>query len=176
MESPPGRSIRAGQVIDKVLVNCEQWARDFSWGHLPAEPSLGLVVVACMDSRQPLKKMLGLEPGTAHFIRNAGGLVTEDVLRSLLISVHLKGAREIMIIEHTHCGMLGLRDSDFQARLERDFGAHPHGPTEFGGFHSLDENVRAQVHRVRSHPWFPREIPVRGFIYDVENGRMTEVQ
>jgi carbonic anhydrase len=163
-------------VIDEVLVNCERWARDFAWGHLPAEPNRELVVVSCMDSRQPLKHMLGLEPGDAHFIRNAGGLVTEDVLRSLLISIHLKGTREIMIIQHTECGLLDLRESEFRSRLEREYGMHSQGPAHFGGFSSLEGSVREQVARVRSHRWFPHHVPVRGFIYDVSNGKMSEVR
>ena len=163
-------------VIDEVLANCEQWAREFSWGHLPAEPLRELVVVSCMDSRQPLKHMLGLNPGDAHFIRNAGGLVTEDVLRSLLISVHLKGVREIMIVQHTECGLLGLRESELRSRLERDYGMHSQGPSHFGGFSSLEASVREQVARVRSHRWIPHDVPVRGFIYDVNDGKMREVR
>ena len=163
-------------VIDEVLANCERWARDFSWGNLPAEPLRELVVVSCMDSRQPLKQMLGLNPGDAHFIRNAGGLVTDDVLRSLLISVHLKGTREIMIIQHTECGLIDLPDTEFHSRLEREYGHHAPGPRDFGGFSSLEGSLREQVARVRTHPWFPHQVPVRGFIYDVSNGRMNEVR
>lgn len=162
--------------IDEVLVNCERWAADFKWGNLPADPLRELVVVSCMDSRQPLKAMLGLNPGDAHFIRNAGGLVTDDALRSLLISVHMKGTREIMIIQHTECGVLGLREAELRSRLERAYGMHSQGPAHFGGFTSLEESVREQVARVRSHPWFPHEMPVRGFIYDVSNGKMREVR
>jgi len=163
-------------VIDEVLHNSERWARDFAWGDLPAEPLRELVVVSCMDSRQPLKAMLGLNPGEAHFIRNAGGLVTEDVLRSLLISVHMKGTREIMIIQHTECGLLGLRESELRARLERQYGMHSQGPAHFGGFISLEGSVREQVARVRSHPWFPHDLAVRGFTYDVNTGKVLEVR
>ena len=163
-------------VIDEVLVHCEAWARDYAWGHLPAEPTRELVVVSGMDSRQPLKHLLGLSPGDAHFIRNAGGLVTDDVLRSLLISVHLKGTREIMIIQHTECGLIDLREDELRARLEREYGAHRLGPAEFGGFTSLEGSVREQVARVRSHPWIPPELAVRGFIYDVASGRIGEVR
>jgi carbonic anhydrase len=165
-----------GNVIDEVLLNCEQWARDFTWAHLPPEPLRELVVVSCMDSRQPLKHMLGLNPGDAHFIRNAGGLVTDDVLRSLLISVHLKGTREIMIIQHTECGLIDLHEGEFRSRLERDYGTYSQGPAHFGGFSSLEGSVREQVARVRSHPWFPHDVPVRGFIYDVNTGKISEVR
>ena len=173
--SPDGR-ISTVSVIDEVLVNCQKWAENFGWTGLPAEPFRELVVVACMDSRQPLKHMLGLRPGDAHFIRNAGGLVTDDVLRSLLVSVHLKGTREIMIIEHTECGMLDLREAELRSRLEKDFGTYSQGPAHFLGFPSLDDNVREQVAKVRAHPWFPREIPVRGFVYDVGDGKIREVR
>ena len=175
MSANPNRFF-PGQVIDEVLANCERWASHFAWGDLPAEPLRELVVVSCMDSRQPLKAMLGLTPGDAHFIRNAGGLVTDDVLRSLLISIHLKGTREIMIIQHTECGLIGLREAELRSRLEREFGAYSQGPAHFGGFTSLEGSVREQIARVRTHPWFPHDVPVRGFIYDVNNGRMTEVR
>lgn len=169
------QDLSSNHVIDEVLANCEKWAANFGWKDLPTEPVRELVVVSCMDSRQPLKAMLGLHPGEAHFIRNAGGLVTEDVLRSLLVSVHLKGARAIMIIQHRGCGVLGLKDGEVRSRLEREYGPNSQGPAHFGGFTSLEESVREQVQRVRSHPWIPRQVPVRGFIYDVTNGRMTEV-
>jgi len=172
--SPPAPL--TASVTDEVLANCQKWAENFAWADLPAEPFREFVVVACMDSRQPLKAMLGLHPGDAHFIRNAGGLVTDDVLRSLLVSVHLKGTREIMIIEHTECGMLDLREAEFRSRLEKDYGTYSQGPAHFGGFTSLEGNVREQVAKVRSHPWFPPEVPVRGFIYDVKTGKISEVR
>jgi len=176
MHAHTPRPTSAANVIDEVLASCEQWARNFAWGHLPAEPARELVVVSCMDSRQPLKAMLGLGPGDAHFIRNAGGLVTDDVLRSLLISVHLKGTRQVMIIQHTECGLLDLREAELRARLEKDYGIHSQGPAHFGGFSSLEGSVREQVARVRSHPWFPHDLAVRGFIYDVNTGKINEVR
>ena len=163
-------------VIDEVLVSCRQWENEFGWKDLPVKPTRELVVIACMDSRQPLKRMLGLKPGEAHFIRNAGALVTEDVLRSLLVSVHLKGTREIMIIAHTGCGMIDLREAEFRARLEKEFGIYAQAPTHFGGFSSLEAHVREQVAKVRSHPWFKPAVAVRGFVYDVGNGKMSEVR
>ena len=171
--SPP---LPAISTTDEVLANCQKWAENFAWADLPAQPFRELVVVACMDSRQPLKAMLGLRPGDAHFIRNAGGLVTDDVLRSLLVSVHLKGTREIMIIEHTECGLLNLREAEFRSRLEKDYGLYSQGPTHFGGFASLEGSVREQIAKVRSHPWFPQGVSVRGFIYDVKTGKMSEVR
>lgn len=162
-------------IIDRLLSNCQDWERDFAWAHLPANPLQHVAVVACMDSRQPLKRMLGLDPGDAHFIRNAGGLVTDDVLRSLLISVHVKDVREVMIIQHTGCGMLGLDEQQLCGRLEREFGKLAPAP-RLGGFNSLDDSVRAQVQRVRSYQWLPKELLVRGFVYDVTNGHMREVR
>ncbi len=176
MHSSLPRNTTASTTIDDVLRNCENWAENFAWGDLPAEPVRQLVVISCMDSRQPLKAMLGLRPGEAHFIRNAGGLVTEDVLRSLLVSVHLKGTREIMIIQHTECGMLNLRESELRTRLEKEYGMHSQGPVHFGGFSSLEASAREQVARVRSHPWIPTGLPVRAFVYDVRTGRMREVR
>ncbi len=162
-------------IIDQLFSSCQKWEHDFAWGHLPANPLRQVAVVACMDSRQPLKRMLGLDPGDAHFIRNAGGLVTDDVLRSLVISVHVKGVREVMIIQHTGCGMLGLNEEQLRGRLEREFGKLTPAPG-FGGFSSLDDSVRAQMERVRSYPWAPKDLIVRGFVYDVTNGHMREVK
>lgn len=163
-------------VIDKLLLNCRAWEHDFAWDHLPATPLQHVAVIACMDSRQPLKHMLGLRPGDAHFIRNAGGLVTDDVLRSLLISVHVKKVREVMIVQHTSCGMLGLDEDQLRAGLEKKFGRFKAAPLSFGGFASLDESVRAHTQRVRDYQWLPKDLLVRGFVYDVTNGHMREVK
>ena len=166
----------AKSVIDELLSNCLAWEKEFPWAHLPAEPLRHVAVVACMDSRQPLKHMLGLAPGDAHFIRNAGGLVTDDVLRSLLISVHVKEVREVMIIQHTECGLLGMREAELRSRLEEEYGLFPQAPVSLGGFASLDASVRAQIERVRAYPWLPRDLLVRGFAYDVGSGHMREVK
>ena len=162
-------------VIDEVLQANREYARDFGFGHLGPEPTRRLAVLACMDSRQPIKRMLGLDPGEAHLLRNAGAIVTEDVLRSLLISHHIKGTREFMVVAHTECGMQGLAESGFRERLERQSGRKSEEPARFHSFHDLDEHVRRQLERVRAHPWLAALISVRGFVYDVKTGLMREV-
>jgi carbonic anhydrase len=162
--------------IDETLQANEQYAKNFSLGGLPTPPARKLAVVACMDARLTVEQCLGLKTGDAHIIRNAGGSVTEDAIRSLVISQHLLGTREIMIINHTGCGMLTFRDDELLARLERETGAAAVSPAHFYTFSDLSENVRRQVRRVRSHPWILKESSVRGFIYDVKNGQLTEVK
>jgi len=118
---------------------------------------------------------LGLELGEAHIIRNAGGIVTEDVLRSLIISHHIGGTREIMIINNTKCGMLTFKDEELEQRLQKETGKFPVVPTRFLAFTDLEENVRQQMLRVRSHPWIPQSVLLRGFVYDVDTGDLSEV-
>jgi carbonic anhydrase len=161
--------------IDTVLAAGEAYARDFSYRELRARPVRGLVVVACMDARMHLEEMLGLEPGDAHILRNAGGIVTEDVLRSLVISQQLLDTRAIMIVNHTDCGLLTFRDEELRERLRRQTGVAAVAPSCFHAFSSLEENVREQIQKVRSHPWIMPETLVRGFVYDVRTGRLAEV-
>src|SRR3970040_716470 len=134
-------------VIDEVLKANQEYAKNFKLGHLPMPPANKLALVTCMDARMTVSQLLGLKTGEAHIIRNAGGIVTEDALRSLIISHHLLGTQEFMIINHTDCGMLTFKD----------------------------EELRKQIQKVKSHPWVPKHIPVRGFIYDVKTGRLNEV-
>jgi carbonic anhydrase len=162
-------------VIDEVLEAGRAHAGGFSHGVAHACPARGLIVVACMDARMHIEEMLGLEPGDAHILRNAGGIVTEDVLRSVVISQRLLGTRAIMIINHTDCGMLTFKDEELRQRLRRETGAAAVAPSCFHAFGSLEENVREQIQRVRSHPWIWPETPVRGFVYDVRTGRLDEV-
>jgi carbonic anhydrase len=138
-------------------------------------PARKLAVVACMDARLTVEDVLGLNTGDAHIIRNAGGIVTEDAIRSLIISHYLLGTQEFMIINHTDCGMLTFEDEDLKQRLKQETGVTAATPETFHAFHDLEENVREQVEKVRSHPWTPEGIPVRGFIYDVKTGRLSEV-
>ena len=161
--------------IDEALEANEIYAEDFALGDLATPPARGLVVVACMDARQAIFPMLGLKPGDALIIRNAGGIVTDDVLRSLIVAHHLLHAREVMIINHTQCGLLTFNDDDLRARLRRSTGADPATPKRFHAFADLEENVRTQVQTVKSHPWLPDALVVRGFIYDVATGRLSEV-
>ncbi len=161
---------------DQLLTANERYAHSFKLGHLPMPPARKVAVLACMDARLTVEQFLGLETGEAHIIRNAGGIATEDALRSLLISHHLLGTQEFLIINHTDCGMLTFRDEDLRDRLEQQSGTAVVAPVHFHAFSDLESNVRRQIGRVRSHPWIPKQIPVRGFIYDVKTGRLREVQ
>jgi carbonic anhydrase len=162
-------------VIDEVLTANEAYARQFAFAHLPAPPARKLVVIACMDARMTVEQMLGLQTGDAHIIRNAGGIVTEDALRSLLISHHLLGTQEVMVINHTGCGMLTFRDEELRTRLQQATGTTAVAPACFHTFSDLTENVRQQVQKIRSHPWVPAHLLVRGFVYDVTTGKLHEV-
>ncbi|HWQ52504.1 MAG TPA: carbonic anhydrase [Bryobacteraceae bacterium] len=162
-------------MIDQVLAANERYASSFSSAGLPARPNRNLAVLACMDARQAVHPMLGLRPGDAHVIRNAGGIVTEDVVRSLVISHYLLGTREFMIINHTDCGMVTFKDEELRERLERETGVAAIAPSVFHAFQDVEDNVRKQIARLRAHPWVPRSIPIRGFVYDINSGRLGEV-
>ena len=157
------------------ILNAEAYARNFKLGHLSMPPSRKLAILACMDARLTVEPFCGLKTGEAHIIRNAGGIATEDALRSLIISHHLLGTQEFIVINHTDCGMLTFKDEALRKHLEEKMGARPDELTHFHAFDDLEENVRAQVERIKSHPWVPQHIPVRGFIYDVKTGRLHEV-
>ena len=157
--------------IEGLLQSNAAYARAMTYGDLPSAPAKRLAVVACMDARIDVHRTLGLEPGDAHVIRNAGGLVTEDVLRSLLVSQHALGTREVLLIQHTECGMLGLDEVAFKARVERETGASPE--LTLGAFADLEDNLRASVERIEGSK-FLRFETVRGFVYDVRTGLLTE--
>lgn len=162
--------------IDEVLEANEKYAEGFNQAGLPGRPpTLRLAVVTCLDCRVHVSRLLDLDLGAAHIIRNAGGVVTEDVLRSLIVSHHVGGTQEFMIVNNTKCGMLTFKDEELAARLQRETGKFPVVPARFLAFTDLEENVREQIRKVRSHPWIPESIPVRGFIYDVDAGRLSEV-
>lgn len=162
--------------IDTVMEANQRYSEGFKQGGLPGRPTrFKLAVVTCMDCRLHVSKLLGLELGDAHIIRNAGGIVTEDVLRSLIVSCHIAETQEVMIINNTKCGMLTFKDEDLTARLQQETGKVPVAPARFYAFTDLEENVHEQIRKVRSHPWIPESIPVRGFIYDVDTGRLSEV-
>ena len=150
--------------IDEVLKANEGYAKSFNLGSLPRPPALKLAVLACMDARLSVEQCLGLKTGDAHIIRNAGGVVTEDALRSLIISHHLLGTQEFLIINHTDCGLLGFSDEELRSRLEKSTGKTAVVPAHFHGFHDLEENVRRQMQRLQSHPWIPAQVTARGFI------------
>jgi len=160
--------------IDDVLKANEGYAPRFTLRHLSKRPARRLAVLACMDARLNVEQALGLAPGDTHIIRNAGAIVTDDALRSLVLSHHELGAREIMIVGHTECGVLGLDDRELRSRLEVQFGPAEH-PATFHGFVDLDSNVRKQMEKVNSHPWLRGRVVVRGFIYDVKTGALREV-
>ncbi|MGH7573059.1 MAG: beta-class carbonic anhydrase [Gemmatimonadota bacterium] len=160
--------------IDDLLRNNEKYATEFDRAGLPAIPSRRAAVVACMDARLDVYRILGLEPGEAHVIRNAGGVVTEDVVRSLLISQRVLGTREIALLQHTDCGMLTLRDDELKARIEEDTGLQP--PFDLEAFDDLVASVRQSIERIHANPFIPHTAYVRGFVYDVETGRLEEVK
>jgi carbonic anhydrase len=162
-------------VIEEVLKANESYARSFALGHLPMPPGRKLAVVACMDARMTVEDILGLKTGDAHIIRNAGGIVTEDVIRSLIISHHLLGTQEFILIHHTDCGMLTFKDEDLWTRLQEQTGTATVSPARFHAFSDLEADVRQQLQKVKSHPWIPDHIPVRGFIFDVKSGKLNEV-
>ena len=162
-------------IIDEVVSNNRKYASSFKLGRLPMPPARRLAVLACMDARLTLEPMLGVNTGDAHIIRNAGGVATDDALRSLIISCHLLGTREFMVINHTDCGMLTFSDAELEGRLRSSLGPSSVGPTQFHSFKDPSENVRAQIQRIQSHPWIPKDIAVRGFVYDVKTGNLQEV-
>ncbi|MBI5379903.1 MAG: carbonic anhydrase [Nitrospirae bacterium] len=170
-----GSGSRATGGISECLKANADYAKNFTLGHLAIPPARKLAVVACMDARLTIEPMLGLKTGEAHIIRNAGGVVSEDALRSLIISHHLLGTQEFMIINHTDCGMLTFKDEELRAKLQRQTKTAAVAPLLFHAFGNLEENVRQQIQKVKSHPWIPKNIPVRGFVYDVKTGKLKEV-
>jgi carbonic anhydrase len=159
--------------IDDLLRKNETYARGFDGAGLPAPPARRLAVVACMDARLDVYRILGLVPGEAHVIRNAGGVVTDDVLRSLLLSQRLLGTREIALVQHTGCGLLMLREDEVKAEIEAETGGRPAFALE--GFDDLVASVRRSIDRLRADPFLPHTARVRGFVYGVETGRLEEV-
>ena len=162
--------------IDETLQANQGYAQNFAYSHLSSPPTRKVAVLACMDARLTIEPMLGLTTGEAHIIRNAGGIVTEDALRSLIISHHLLGTQEIMIINHTDCGMLSFQDEDLKRQLQHQTGAAVVAPAAFHAFTDPQQNVREQIQKIKSHPWLPTDLPVRGFVYDVKSGQLHEVK
>ena len=160
-------------VTDDLLRNNDEFASSFSKGDLPMPPGKALAVVACMDARLNVYALLGLEEGEAHVIRNAGGVVSDDVLRSLVISQRLLGTREVILIHHTDCGMLTFTDDQVKADIEADTGLRPHFALE--AFPDLERDIRQSIARITASPFVPNKDSVRGFIYDVKTGALQEV-
>jgi carbonic anhydrase len=163
-----------GTIDDAIRAN-ESYGRGFDQGKLAMPPARKLAIVACMDARLTIESMLGLKTGDAHIIRNAGGIVTEDVVRSLIISQQLLGTQEVMIINHTDCGMLTFKDDVLRTRMLNSTGKLVVAPARFYAFDDVEQNVLEQVHKVRSHPWIPQQMTVRGFVYDVKSGQLKEI-
>ena len=161
--------------IDDAVRANESYSREFTLGQLAMPPARKIAIVACMDARLTLEPMLGFKTGDAHIIRNAGGIVTEDVIRSLIISQQLLGTQEVMIVNHTDCGMLTFTDDALRSKLTSSTGKLAVIPDRFYAFSNVEQNVREQVQKLRTHPWIPHQFTVRGFVYDVRNGRLKEI-
>ena len=159
-------------VTDELLENNQRYAESFQ-GPLPMPPARKVAVLACMDARVNPYGLLGLQEGDAHVIRNAGGVVTDDEIRSLAISQRLLGTEEIILIHHTDCGMLTFTDDEFKRSVQDDVGIKPEWAAE--AFPDLDEDVRQSIARIQASPFIPRKESVRGFVYEVETGRLREV-
>jgi carbonic anhydrase len=160
-------------VTDELLQNAEQYAAGFDHGDLPLPPAKGVVVLACMDARLNPYGLLGLSEGDAHIIRNAGGVVTDDEIRSIAISQRLLGTEEIILIHHTDCGMLTFSDDEFRRQIQEETGVKPAWAAE--AFDDLETDVRQSIARIKSSPFIPKKDNVRGFVYDVKTGRLAEV-
>ena len=158
---------------DELVRNAEAYAAAFDKGELPLPPGRKIAVLACMDARLNPYGLLGLQEGDAHVIRNAGGVVTDDEIRSLSISQRLLGTEEIVLIHHTDCGMLTFTDDEFKRAVQDDVGIKPEWAAE--SFTDLDEDVRQSIARIQASPFIPRKDSVRGFVYDVHTGALREV-
>jgi carbonic anhydrase len=162
-------------MIDELLENNDQFVAHFDHAELGASPARQVVLVTCMDARIDPAAALGLTPGDAHVLRNAGGLVTDDVVRSLAISQHALGTREVMVVQHTQCGMHGLDENALALKIGEAKGVPPNANVRFGAFTDLDTSVRASVARLRATDLLLHHDVIRGFVYEVETGRLREV-
>ncbi len=157
---------------ERILAENLRYTEAFDRSALTAAPLSGIAVLACMDARLDVEEALGLRTGDAHIIRNAGGLATDDAIRSLIVSQQVLGTNEIVVIGHTGCGLLEADEAELRNRLERQSGQRLE--VDFGAFVDLDESVRAQVARLRAHPWI-RRVPIHGLVFEVETGRLYEI-
>jgi len=158
---------------DELVRRNEAYSRSFEKGDLPLPPARHVAIVACMDARLDVHELLGLDEGDAHVIRNAGGAVTDDAIRSLAISQRLLGTNEIILIHHTDCGMLTFTDDAVKKQIESETGIRPQFALE--AFSDLDEDVRQSIARIKASPFVPHKDRIRGFVYDVRTGRLEEV-
>ena len=160
-------------VIDQLVENARHYAESFDKPELPMPPARRVAIVACMDARLNPYGLLGLAEGDAHVIRNAGGVITDDEIRSLAISQRLLGTEEIMLIHHTDCGMLTFTDEQFRDQIREDTGLKPQWAAECFG--DVADDVRQSIARIQASPFIPHKEAIRGFVYDVETGRLDEV-
>lgn len=163
------------RVIDEVLEANQIYARTHELRPLTPRPQRKLAILTCMDTRLSIRTM-GLKTGDAHIIRNAGGIVTDDTLRSLVVSHHLLGTEEFMIINHTDCGLMHATEEELRAQIQNRTGTAAVAPAFFYAFKNIDENVRHQLQKLRTHPWVPKEVSIRGFVYDVVTGLLREIK
>ena len=159
--------------IDELVRNANSYSKAFESGDLPRPPAKRVAIVACMDARLNPYGLLGLREGDAHVIRNAGGVITDDEIRSLSISQRLLGTEEVMLIHHTDCGMLTFRDDDFRRQVQQETGIKPEWAAE--AFDDLDDDVRQSIARIKASPFIANKDQLRGFVYEVETGRLREV-
>ena len=164
----------AVNIFDELMEHNKGYAKRFDLGHLQTPPVKKLVILTCMDSRMDLEQLLGLRVGDAHMIRNAGGIATDDAIRSLILSTHLLGTRAIAVIQHTQCGLMSITDEEFRWRLSTETGRDA-SHLRFHAFRDIDHNITEQVLRIREHPFLPKQIQVRGYAYDVATGALREV-
>src|ERR1700719_101714 len=162
-------------VIDEVLVANEIYSHTHELRKLTPRPERKLAIVTCMDTRLSIRT-LGLKTGDAHIIRNAGGIITDDTVRSLVVSHYLLGTEEIMVINHTDCGLMHSTAHDLRTRIQNRTGTDVIAPAFFYTFRDIEENVRRQLQKLHTHPWIPKTIPVRGFVYDVTSGLLREIK
>jgi carbonic anhydrase len=167
--------VQAMSVIDEVLAANEIYARTHELRRLTPRPQRKLAVLTCMDTRLSTRT-LGLKEGDAHIIRNAGGIVTDDTLRSLVVSHYLLGSEEFMIINHTDCGLMHTTERDLRTQIQNRAGTEAIAPAFFYAFQNIDENVRHQLQKLRTHPWISKQVTVRGFVYDVMSGLLREIK
>ncbi len=160
-------------VTDELVKNNERYASSFDKGSTPLPPARGVAVVACMDARLHVSAILGLEIGDAHIIRNAGGVVTDDAIRSLVISQRLLGTKEVILIHHSDCGMVTFTDDAVKAQINEDTGIRP--PFSLEAFPDAGDDVRQSIARIKASPFIPHRDSVRGFVYDVTTGRLNEI-
>ena len=161
-------------VIDEVVAANEIYSRTHELRRLTPRPVRKLAVLTCMDTRLSTRT-LGLREGDAHIIRNAGGIVTDDALRSLVVSHYLLGTEEFMVINHTDCGLMRTTEHDLRTKIQNQTGTAAVTPAFFYAFQNVEENVRHQLQKLHTHPWIPKTVAVRGFVYDVTSGRLREI-